>query len=79
MRPPPVTAPSSPRISVERTSEVEPVAPVLDLLARRHMVRLDRAAALAATADGARAVLAAAAEDAARIKRLRAALAGSGR
>ena len=66
-------------VSVERTSEAEPVAPVLDRLARRHMVGRDRAAALAATADGARAVLAVGAKDAARIERLRAALAGQGR
>jgi hypothetical protein len=63
-------------VSVERTSEAEPVAPMLDRLARRHMVGRDRAAALAATADGSRAVLAVGAKDAARIKRLRAALAG---
>jgi hypothetical protein len=37
-------------VSVERTSEAEPVAPVLDPLAQRHMVGRDRAAALAATA-----------------------------
>ena len=32
-------------VSVERTSEAEPVAPVLDRLAQRHMVGRDRAAA----------------------------------
>ena len=66
-------------VSVERTNEAEAVAVVLDRLARRHMLGRDRAAALAATADGARAVLAVAAKDAARIGRLRAALAGTGR
>ncbi len=66
-------------VSVERTNEAEAVAAILDRLARRHMLGRDRAAALAATADGARAVLAVAAEDAARIGRLRAALAGKGR
>ena len=66
--------------SVERTSEDEPVAAVLDRLARRHTVEggRDFAAALAVTADGARAVLAVAAKDAERIGRLRAALAGKG-
>jgi hypothetical protein len=66
-------------VSVGRTNEAEAVAAILDRLARRHMLGRDRAAALAATADGARAVLAVAAEDAARIGRLRAALAGKGR
>ena len=65
-------------VSVERTSEGEAVAAVLDRLARRHMVEggRDFAAALAVTADGARAVLAVAAKDAVRVDRLRAALAG---
>lgn len=67
--------------SVDRTSEREAVAAVLDRLARRHMAEggRDFAAALAATADRARAVLAVAAKDAALIGRLRAALAGEGR
>ncbi len=67
-------------VSVERTSEAEPVAAVLDRLARRHMGGGggDFAAALAVTADGARAVLAIGANDAARVARLRAALAGTG-
>ncbi len=65
-------------VSVERTSEAEAVAPALDRLARRHMVGRDRDAALAVTADGARAVLAVAARDAASVARLRAALAGMG-
>ena len=66
-------------VSAERTGEDEQVAAVLDRLARRHMLGRDRAAALAVTADGARAVLAVGAEDAARVERLRAALAGMGR
>ena len=66
-------------VSVERTGEAEPVAPVLDRLARRHMVGPDRGAALAVAGDGARAVLAVGAKDAARVERLRAALAGTGR
>ena len=66
-------------LSVERTNDAERVAPVLDRLARRHMGGGDFAAALAATLDGARAVLAVGAKDAAHIERLRAALAGRGR
>ena len=62
--------------SVERTSEGEQVAPFLDRLARRHMRREDFAAALVATLDGARAVLAVSAKDKALIERLRMALAG---
>ena len=65
--------------SVERTCGAEPVAAVLDRLARRHMGGGDFAAALAATLDGARAVLAVGAKDPARIERLRAALATVGR
>ena len=65
--------------SVERTSEAEPVALFLDRLARRHMGGADFAAALAVTADGARAVLAVGAKDPARVERLRAALATTGR
>ncbi len=64
--------------SVERTSEDEPVAAVLDRLARRHVVGDDYAAALAVTADGARAALAVGAKDAARVARLRAGFAGMG-
>ena len=66
-------------VSVERTSEAESVAALLDRLARRHVVGRDRAAALAATTDGSRAVLAVGAEDTAHGERLRAALAGTGR
>jgi hypothetical protein len=62
--------------SVERTSEDEQVAPFLDRLARRHMHEQDFAAALVATLDGARAVLAVSARDKAVIERLRTALAG---
>ena len=65
--------------SVERTIEEEAVAAVFDRLARRHMLGRNRAAALAATVDGGRAVLAVAARNAAVIERLRAALAGEGR
>ena len=65
-------------VSVERTSEAERVAPVLDWLARRHLGGGEFAAVLAATADGARAVLAVGAKDPARIERLHAALAGKG-
>ncbi|WP_343894523.1 hypothetical protein [Craurococcus roseus] len=65
-------------VVVERTGEDEHVGLFLDRLARRHMAEggRDFAAALAVTADGARAVLAVAAEDAERIGRLRAAFAG---
>ena len=62
--------------SVERTSEAERVAPFLDRLARRQMGGGDFAAAVAATLDGARAVLAVGAKDAALIERLRSTLAG---
>jgi hypothetical protein len=62
--------------SVERTGEAEQVTPVLDRLARRHMGGDGFAASLAATLDGARAVLAVGAKDAALIERLRSALAG---
>ncbi len=62
--------------SIERSSEDERVAPFLDRLARRHMGGDGFAAALAATLDGARAVLAVGAKDPARIERLRAALVG---
>ena len=66
-------------VSIERTSEEERVAPVLDRLARRHLGGGGFAAALAATLDGARAVLAVGAKDPARIERLRAALTGQRR
>ena len=66
-------------VSVERTSEGEAVAAVLDRLARRHMLGCDRAAALAVTADGARAALAVGAKDVAVVEHLRAALAGLAR
>jgi hypothetical protein len=62
--------------SVERTSEAERVAAVLDRLARRAMGGGDFAAAFAATLDGVRAVLAVGARDPVRITRLRAALSG---
>ena len=62
--------------STERTAEGEQVAPFLDRLARRHLGGRDFAAALATTLDGARAVLAVGAKDAALIERLRATLAG---
>ena len=62
--------------SVERTSEGEQVASFLDRLARRHMGGQDFAAALVATLDGARAVLAVSAKDKVLIERLRTALAG---
>jgi hypothetical protein len=65
--------------SIERTAADERVAPVLDRLARRHMVGGDSAAALAATLDATRAVLAVGAKDPARIERLRAALTAVGR
>ncbi|MBD0272981.1 MAG: hypothetical protein ICV73_13780 [Acetobacteraceae bacterium] len=65
--------------SIERSSEDERVAPFLDRLARHHMGGDGFAAALAATLDGARAVLAVGAKDPARIERLRAALASVGR
>ena len=66
-------------VSIERTGEDEGVAPVLDRLARHHMGAGGFAAAVAATLDGARAVLAVGAKDPARIERLRAALARVGR
>ena len=68
-------------VSVERTSEAEPVSAVLDRLARRHMGGggSDFAAALAVTANVAQAVLAVGAKDGASIARLRAALAATGR
>jgi hypothetical protein len=65
--------------SIERMSEDERVAPVFERLARRHMGAGDFAAALAATLDGARAVLAVGAKDPALIERLRAVLATTGR
>jgi hypothetical protein len=65
-------------LSFERTSETEVLAPVLDRLARRHMGEVDFTAALAATLDGARAVLAVGARDAKRLERVRTALVGTG-
>ncbi|WP_159995123.1 hypothetical protein [Roseomonas sp. 18066] len=64
-------------LTVERTAEGERTGFLLDQLARREMGGADFAAALAATLDGAVAVLAVAARDPKRIARLRAALAGS--
>ena len=63
--------------TVERTIAGERVAAVLDRLARREMGGPDFAAALAATLDGACAVLAVAARDAARVERVRSALGGA--
>jgi hypothetical protein len=66
-------------VSAERSRAGEPVAAALDRLARRLTTGggggPDLAAALAATADGARAALAVAAKDATRIARVRAAFA----
>src|SRR5690348_1882746 len=61
-------------LTVERTAAGEQVAAVLDRLARREMGGPDFAAALAATLDGASAVLAVAARDATRVERVRSAL-----
>jgi len=63
--------------TVERTATGERVAAVLDRLARREMGGPDFAAALAATLDGASAVLAIAARDATRVERVRSALGGA--
>jgi hypothetical protein len=65
--------------SVERTAEGERIAAVLDRLARREMGGPGFAAALAATLDGASAVLAVAARDARRVERVRSALGGAAR
>jgi hypothetical protein len=68
-------------VSAERSRAGEPVAAALERMARR-LTRgkaPDFAAALAATADGARAALAVTAKDAARIARVRAAFAATGR
>jgi hypothetical protein len=65
--------------TVERTTAGERVAAVLDRLARREMGSPDFAAALAATLDGASAVLAVAAREAAHVERVRSALGGAGR
>jgi hypothetical protein len=65
--------------SIERTDAGEHVAAVLDRLARREMGGPDFAAALAATLDGARAVLAVGARDAKRVERVRSALSGDRR
>lgn len=63
-------------LTLERTASGERVAAVLDRLARREMGGPDFVAALAATLDGASAVLAVAARDASRFARLRSALGG---
>jgi len=65
--------------SVERTSEAEALVPILDRLARRVMDAPDLAAALAATLDGNRAVLAVSATDPKRLERVRAELTGKKR
>lgn len=62
--------------SLERTSEAEALVPFLDRLARRHIGAPDFAAALAATLDGARAVLAVSAKDPKHLERVRAELTG---
>ncbi|TCZ64877.1 hypothetical protein [Roseicella aquatilis] len=62
--------------AVERTAAGERIAAVLDHLARRAMGGPDLAAALAATLDGARAVLVVGARDARRVEAVRAALTG---
>lgn len=61
-------------LTLERTEKGEQVAAVLDRLARREMATPGFAAALAATLDGGRAVLAVAVRDARRAERIRAAL-----
>ncbi|MBW8268081.1 hypothetical protein [Caldovatus aquaticus] len=68
-------------LSVERTRAGEALAPMLDRLARRltRTAPPDTVAALAVAGDGARAVLAVGARDAAWIGRLRTALGGIGR
>ena len=60
--------------TVERTTPGEHVAAVLDHLARREMSGRDFAAAVAASLDGAIAVLAVASKDSVRIERVRSAL-----
>lgn len=65
--------------TVERTAAGERVAAVLDRVARREMDNPDFAAALAATLDGASAVLAVTARDATYVERVRSALGGSAR
>ncbi|HYZ22563.1 MAG TPA: hypothetical protein VE690_10440, partial [Rhodopila sp.] len=65
--------------TVERTVAGERIAAVLDRLARREMGSPEFAAALAVTLDGASAVLAAAARDAAQVERVRSALGGATR
>lgn len=64
--------------TVQRTAADEDVAATLDHVARLGLGSPDFAAALAATLDGATAVLAVTAKDAARIKQLQAILSGSG-
>ena len=64
-------------LTVERTAAGENVAALLDRLARREMGGPGFAAALAATLDGASAVLVVAARDATRVERVRSALGGA--
>ena len=63
-------------LTLERTATGERVAAVLDRLARREMGSSGFVAALAATLDGASAVLAVATRDPEQFQRLRAALGG---
>lgn len=65
--------------TMERTAPGERVAAVLDRLARREMSGRDVAAAVAATLDGASAVLALTAADAGSFERVRSALGGGTR
>lgn len=65
--------------TVERTAAGEHVAAVLDHLARREMSARDFAAAVAASLDGAIAVLAVASKDPARIERVWSALSSAAR
>jgi hypothetical protein len=62
--------------TLQQTTAEERVAAVLDGLARREMGGAEFAAAAAATLDGATAVLAVAARDAARVERVQSALSG---
>ncbi|MBI0534170.1 hypothetical protein D9599_01095 [Roseomonas sp. KE2513] len=64
--------------TVERTGAGERVATLLDHLARREMGGPDFTASLAATLDGACAVLAISAKDARRVERVSSALSGAG-
>jgi uncharacterized ferredoxin-like protein len=65
--------------TLERTTERERVAALLDRLARTEMGGSDFAAALAATLDGGSAVLVVGAKHAARVERVSSALSGAGR